>query len=188
MYQYELVLENQKIKTYEKISWMAVAINFFAFLFIAYKLNGSVEARWPMSGAALIGIFTIFYFIRRRLKPGQKYRFSFPLFFALFTWIQSNNYWFAAAIVILIVLEEITKKPLVIKFSKKNIHYPSIVRQQIGWQELNNVILKDGLLTMDFKNNRLLQALITNTDVNEETFNQFTKEQILPQDMLKADR
>ena len=43
--------------------------------------------------------------------------------------------------------------------------------------DLNNVILKDDLLTLDFKNNRLLQLLVTSTetDINEKEFNEFCK-------------
>lgn len=163
---------------------MAVALNLFAFIYIAFRLNGSVEARWPASGAGLIGIFILFYFIRRKLKPGQQFRFSFPLFFALFTWIQLNNYWLAAAVLILIVLEELSKKPLVIKFGKEKISYPSLFKTEVEWPELNNVILKDNLLTMDFKNNKLLQGLITNEVMDEKAFNDFCWQQLSAQQSI----
>ena len=61
---------------------------------------------------------------------------------------------------------------------------PSFIKQRnfpwkkYQWRQLNNVILKDNLLTIDFKNNRLLQAEITNDDINEKQFNNFAKEQL----------
>lgn len=182
MQKFELVLSNDKIKTYEKISWFVVAFNFCAFIYMGYILAGSEKARWPITGASLILIFIIFYLIRKRLKKARQFRFSFPLFFALFTWLQLKNYWFAAAILLLIIFEELAKKELIVKFSLEKILYPSFPKRTIKWQELNNVILKDGILTIDFKNNKLIQIHIIHNDIDhdleEEMFNNFFKEQL----------
>jgi hypothetical protein len=43
-----------------------------------------------------------------------------------------------------------------------------------SWQELSNVILKDNLLTLDFKNNKVLQLELDKTaSPNEKQFNDF---------------
>ena len=46
------------------------------------------------------------------------------------------------------------------------------------WSSFANVILKDNLLTLDFKNNKLLQLDIAENEqvINEETFNSFSRE------------
>ena len=41
------------------------------------------------------------------------------------------------------------------------------------WSEFNNIILKDNLLTFDFKNNKLLQLSINESTVDEYSFNTF---------------
>ena len=43
------------------------------------------------------------------------------------------------------------------------------------WSDLNNVILKDGLLTIDFKSNKLMQVVIDdpNLTIDEKAFNGF---------------
>jgi len=44
---------------------------------------------------------------------------------------------------------------------------------------LTNVIRRDDLLTLDFKNNRLMQVQIINADdVPENEFNQFCQQQL----------
>ena len=49
----------------------------------------------------------------------------------------------------------------------------------IEWNELTNVIKRDDLLTLDFKNNRLLQVQILNADdISENEFNQFCLQQL----------
>ena len=42
----------------------------------------------------------------------------------------------------------------------------------------DRVILKDNILTMDFRNNRIIQAEIDNEDISENDFNTFAKEQL----------
>jgi phosphoglycerol transferase MdoB-like AlkP superfamily enzyme len=49
----------------------------------------------------------------------------------------------------------------------------------IEWNQLANVIKKHDLLTIDFKNNKLLQVQVINTDhIDEDEFNQFCQQQL----------
>ena len=66
-----------------------------------------------------------------------------------------------------------------VNFSDQII-YPSFPKRIIHWKELSNVILKDGLLTIDFKNNKIIQQSIMYADrVNEKEFNEFCKKQLI---------
>jgi hypothetical protein len=64
--------------------------------------------------------------------------------------------------------------------SISNVILPGITGQRIiEWNELTNVIKRDDLLTLDFKNNRLLQVQILNADdISENEFNQFCLQQL----------
>ena len=52
-----------------------------------------------------------------------------------------------------------------------------IFGKSYNWSEFSNVILKDELLTLDFKNNRLIQLVVdvNFTPVNEIEFNEFCR-------------
>lgn len=82
--------------------------------------------------------------------------------------------------IFLSVLYVISKKDLVVRTSEEEINYPSLPQRRITWNELNNVILKDGLLTIDFKNNRFIQQFIdeSKTSVIEKEFNDFCSRQL----------
>ncbi|HRX94260.1 MAG TPA: hypothetical protein P5158_09100, partial [Chitinophagaceae bacterium] len=58
--------------------------------------------------------------------------------------------------------------------------YPSFPVTKIQWNELNNIILKDEVLTIDLKSNKLIQHSIgnANNSVNEEEFNEFCRQQL----------
>ena len=65
--------------------------------------------------------------------------------------------WLAIVHIILLALDTIARRSLRVNFNADNIEYPSFPKKNIKWDELENVVLKDGLLTMDFKNNKLTQ-------------------------------
>ena len=64
--------------------------------------------------------------------------------------------------------------------SQSNIILPGLSGDRIvEWAELTNVIKKHDLLTLDFKNNKLLQVLLIDADNIDETgFNKFCNEQL----------
>ncbi|MEY3687901.1 MAG: hypothetical protein RIR84_742, partial [Bacteroidota bacterium] len=70
-----------------------------------------------------------------------------------------------------------------IGFSDQQIVRKGITTKTYAWSELNNVMIKDDLLTMDFKNNTLLQAYTDDEDdeeydVEDEEFNEYCKRQL----------
>jgi hypothetical protein len=74
----------------------------------------------------------------------------------------------------------VAQRELKIKVQKEVIVYPSFPKKIIKWQDLNNLILKDGLLTIDFKNDRIIQQYpeLKMNAVNEAEFNDFCRQQL----------
>ncbi len=67
---------------------------------------------------------------------------------------------------------------------KRSIYFNSYVIEhktrpyrRFKWSDLSNVVLKDNIITLDFKNNKLIQGEI-NTSVDENIFNAFVKDQL----------
>ncbi|HET9826635.1 MAG TPA: hypothetical protein VFP87_14945 [Chitinophagaceae bacterium] len=67
-----------------------------------------------------------------------------------------------------------------ITVSDRNIILPSFSADRIvEWGQLSNVVKRHDLLTIDFKNNKLLQVRVINADhIDEDEFNQFCQEQL----------
>ncbi len=65
---------------------------------------------------------------------------------------------------------EIDKDLIVVKKTFSNKKYP--------WQDFSNIVLKDNLLTLDFKNNKVVQLEIEESGVDEEEFNAFCREKL----------
>lgn len=98
----------------------------------------------------------------------------------MLAWINTGNYFLAAVTVVFELLSFYSLRKQVIIISKDIIFYPSFPPKKILWNKLNNIILKDSILTIDLKNNKIIQQLIDETQIviNEKEFNEFCRQQL----------
>ena len=59
--------------------------------------------------------------------------------------------------------------------------FNTLIKKKYSWKDIDNVVLKDGLLTIDFKNNKLFQKEIDGEDkeADEEEFNNWVRGKLL---------
>lgn len=90
---------------------------------------------------------------------GVFFALCFALFFAFIYWFSYQN--------------------TLITFSKENIILRTgYIKRQIDWSNLNNVVLKDNILTLDFKNDKLIQEEVDGEVANEASFNLFSQNKL----------
>lgn len=100
---------------------------------------------------------------------------------ALVGWVVLGFWWVGIIMLGLSAFAEIVSANKQICFNTKEIITTTLFGKAYQWNSLQNVVLKDGLLTMDFKNNKLLQVLI-NQEINpeqEQEFNDFCQHCLL---------
>ncbi|HRF18383.1 MAG TPA: hypothetical protein PK977_09445, partial [Chitinophagaceae bacterium] len=68
----------------------------------------------------------------------------------------------------------------IVHISADGIKLNILGKRFIKWEQLNNLVLKDGLVTIDLKNNKLIQQYLDENSmpVNEKEFNDFCKKQL----------
>ena len=108
----------------------------------------------------------------KKFQPGAAF------FFLLVIWLFAEeslpailNGMFIAAVIYL-------NKRIKISFNNKGILINSIPTKNWMWNRLSNVVMKDGLLTIDFKSNKLIQWQVDEININEPAFNSFCVDQI----------
>ncbi len=124
--------------------------------------------------AAAIILIMAAVFIKRLLK---KLQFNTTLLLSLaavILFVATRSIPFAAILMLYgLLVKKIYKNPLV-TVNTKGISITKMLGNPIHeWSEFNNIILKDSLLTLDFKNNKLLQLNIRENNVDENCFNIF---------------
>jgi hypothetical protein len=163
------------------IDWTSLFLCCFSVLFLIHEQIRMGKLIGLMSTGALI-IFagvTINLVAAWRKKP---LRFKNLLLLAGIFWIASPDLrWISLIYFALEFLEHQAKRPLEIGFSPVLIEVNSWPKKKYSWTDFNNVMLKDGLLTLDFRNNKLYQKETLpqdEDDADEDEFNAYCRTQL----------
>lgn len=181
MAKFEVLLKNDKTKQYHRMALFIILLNIAIFVLIFFNSPEKNIRFQALSGAVLcVTALGIDYFLRSAKKnTGIPYRHLCFLIISI-AWIGLDYWWAAVLNIVLWSLFQISQRQLLVGVDKEIVLYPSFPQRKIHWNELNNLILKDGLLTIDFKNNKILQSEIidSSANLNEKEFNDFCREQL----------
>lgn len=171
-------LKNEKLTSYNRLSNLII---FIFFIFFGYLAIFSELKHIRLKSIGTIMLLSICFGLLSYFR-NSKYSFSQrPFFFIIIMgWISFENYWMAGITLVFDIFSSITTRKLDVTFTKNQIQYPSFPLKQINWNDVNQVILKDGLLTIDLKSNKLFQQTIDEikTPVDEKEFNDFCRQQL----------
>ena len=115
-----------------------------------------------------------------RSKNNNKVYYSKALLIASLVWLKMPyGQWLFVLFVILGLLERQAKSSTEIGFDEDRIVFNHLFKKQFSWNQLSNVILKDSILTIDFRDNHLVQHEVDDEededDATEEEFNLFCR-------------
>lgn len=179
MKKYEIALKNEKEKTYTAVSWFIIGLNFLSFIYQVI-VSLSTKPGYAFFAAATIAALFIFGQI---MKARKRKEVDTSIYFGviIISWVILGFYWAALINIVLLFFNIITKRKLIVCVYENDIVYPSVPKKSIKWQDLNNLLLKDGLLTIDLKNNKLMQQEIDplGGKIDEKEFNTFCRQQLL---------
>ena len=160
------------------MSALILFLHLFYFIYSLVQVNVQVLFMTGV-GVVLFSLITLYLAWKKDSPP------VFPVFiiflFLAALWFALMLPWPGVIMLILAILDLISERKLKVIFFSHNISYPSFPDKRIPWFELNNAILKDRILTLDFKNDRLLQAEICKESyfVDEELFNAFCRARLV---------
>jgi len=174
-YPYVVILKNQNLRSINYSGFFLSLIS--CILFTRELFTGRIHAVFAVGVAFILGVLIYNFF---RIRQGKKIYYSKALLIASLIWLKMPyGQWLFVLFVVLGLLERQAKSATEIGFDVNEIVFNSLFKKRISWKELTNVILKDNLLTMDFKNNRLVQREVDDEeeedDATEEEFNSFCR-------------
>lgn len=171
-------------KAIDLISQLMLAIAAVSFVLrgvILYQ-NGHSGGIYTINFLIPILIFTWWIWCYRQQSMGYMPYYRFALMLAAWGWyLYPKGLFFAVVYLIAAVLEKPAKVLPEVAFDSKEIVFNTIPAKKINWIDVNNVVLKDNILTIDLKNNQLIQKNV-DAEVSakeEEDFNAFCTAQIL---------
>ncbi len=176
VYDYIIVLKRPDYLLVDLVSRLLLMI---ALAFLGYTLFW-IPFTW--FSLLLIGLIMgiAYWWIRcyQQQKKGEIPLYRLGLLFATigfgmllrFHWI-TMLYFFA------VIAEKQVKFPQEVAFDETGVVINSFPKKYYTWDQIQNVVLKDGILTIDFKNNKLIQKSIESDSsaAEEQEFNEFCK-------------
>jgi hypothetical protein len=180
---YTFIIKNEKIKNYRLVSQLLIIFNLLGFAFLIIKNEAGIAKNmvilFSMLVTAVYTFFTVLEWLSRKLIPDFWHRIVFGL--CALTWMKEGLWLLTVLLLIFIILDMLAHRKMVVELTENTITIPYVLQKKVSWDEIENVVFRDGLLTIDFKNNRLFQqpVLYSDEDINEETFNNFCRQQLL---------
>lgn len=126
---------------------------------------------------ALAGVLVLSsFFVKRILQNYQVNRLLLLAIAAVLIYITTHTIAFAIVLIVHGVFFQMLNKKVRLQFNDNDISVQYVFHTKaIQWKELSNVVLKDRILTLDYKNDHLLQQEIAEESyaIDEKEFNQF---------------
>ena len=139
-------------------------------LFIGLSDPANLTYGWPAIGLLFLAIDLFWIPL---LTPG--------LFIQVFAWGTAGQWLMSGILLVLWVFHQrsIQQQSLRIEINGMTLSFPW--KRHIPWKDIDYMILKDGLLTVEYKNGRVMQQRIEkDLALNEADFNEFCTQQCQP--------
>lgn len=176
---YEIILNNEKGKYYKAIRDLIAVFNLLGFLYLANRSEDSFDKMFFIVFCAVTVLYILIVVYERFSKKIISDNAHRTLFiWSAVGWAKSPFWWVSILLLLFFVLDFVSQRKLILTVSENCIDYPSFPGRQIEWNELSNFVLKDGLVTIDFKNNKIIQQTILNSDISQQEFNDFCRKQL----------
>lgn len=178
VYQYVVTLKNTSNRY---IDILGLILSLFSAVCFSLELlrNDKVNVAYLIGVLAVLGF--VIYNLTQQAKKKKVY-YSRSLLIAALVWMKMPYFeWLLFVFIILALLEYQAKQSIEIGFADNEIVLNSLIKKRYTWKQFTNIVLKDGLITLDFASNRILQREVEDDeddDADEDEFNEYCQAQL----------
>jgi hypothetical protein len=186
VFDYIIVCKSPDYKNVDRISQFMLFISVVAF-------SNSIYLGLFPKPALIVAILTSFVswwiFCVFQRKSGKIPYYRLSLLLASWGWfLQPNGLLIAGIFLIGALFERQVKFPYEVAFDPTGIVINTFPKKYYSWTLIQNALIKDDLMTIDFKNNKLIQKQINepvSISITAE-FNAFCAQQITNSNLIKS--
>ena len=176
-----IIIPNDKAASYKVVTLFISFINLLAFGYAVIYLKSSPTGSILSIGFVISLLATIVFFLRPYNDYIKNFRIEIAFIICACIWIFSGNYLLGVLLFVFALAGLIANRKQLIHFSKQQIRYPSFPEKILLWEDVDFVLLKDDILTIEMKDNRLMQFSIDKevaAEIDTAEFNQYCKERV----------
>jgi hypothetical protein len=181
MHNYRIHLSNPKAGTYRLITLMISIINCTAFGFVFFVLGSRFQSKLIDLGFGISIAALLIYVYMMISKKKSSMRIEISFIIAALIWMLTGQVLLGFFLALFALLGFFANRELIIGISKEGVNYPSFPPKLIKWEDISQTILKDNILSIDLKNNNLIQHRLLPADaakIDEKSFNLFCSQNI----------
>ncbi|MBS1513162.1 MAG: hypothetical protein JST86_20160 [Bacteroidetes bacterium] len=173
---FTFILKDNTRKAFNNFFWFLFCLHIIAASVMVIKNTGTATRNYATGAAGVWALLSVlFYLLRNHIKL-YTYQLLVLATMILFWLLQAA--WLPALVILTVVVFSLwlLQKKSSVTFSADGvILMKTIVEKKYAWGDLANVVLKDGLLTIDTQTNHLLQLELdaATSTADEQSFNQF---------------
>jgi hypothetical protein len=173
---YQLYLKNDRVKNVNAISLLLCMLS--ALFFLWQMLKPGKENLFYLVPFLLVTGLLVYKKFSFRKDQLTSYRLI--LVVAAIGWFTMPVMpWIGIAVLLLGLLEKQARLPVRVIFTNEEVLLSTLFKKVLQWTDFNNIILKDGLLTLDLKNNKLIQKNILDEEQPDENeFNAYCRNRL----------
>jgi hypothetical protein len=179
MNQFVFTLKDNNQKAFNTFFWFVYFLHLIAASVVIINSKNAQQKNVALGIFIFILLCTaVFYLLKNKF---QLFSYQLLIFVLMVIFWLLQLAWLPAIVVIAVMLFaiKVLKTKNTATFTLKNIMIKrSLFKKVYPWPVIDNVVLKDGLLSVDLKNNQLIQLepISTNPAVTEQQFNQFCRQ------------
>ena len=180
---YSFTLKDNNQKAYRLFTWFLFFLHVAAAMFVLNTTDIKTRISIGILLAFYAAISLIYYLYRKHAKALETFSFLMALFYASFWFQQVGIFALIAFAAVYGIVTVVKGKTTTVLFSTEGVSLTRVFKTVVfPWTEMENVILKDNILTIDFKTNKIIQVEIVEAArmVEETEFNLFCKTQMAP--------
>lgn len=185
-YEYVITTKIPDYKRIDRISQLLLLLAVIVFVFTSLQ-NWHIASTSPVIRLIAAGFIAVYWLYCRIIATKKDripyYRIGFSI--AVIGWLTLFNVskWSVVIAIFYLIaafLERQVKFPEEIGVDKSGITFNSLPKKHHSWNELANLILKDNIITIDYKNNKIYQKEIESevSDDIEKEFNHYCSQQL----------
>ena len=158
MNSFSIEIPNEQAGTYRMVTFIVVTLNFFGFGYIFLQSQQTISSSLAIAAIVFNAVPWIYYLLNKKHLKSPAIEIT-GIASALM-WMYFGNYFLGILLLVFTVFGFFANKKKAILFSDDGILFPSFPEKKYNWEEVSQAILKDDILTIDLKNNKLMQFRI----------------------------
>lgn len=152
---FRFIIKNEKYKLYRRIAAFIFLLLALAFFYASMSAVSSFQRFLLILVGSLLFINTLYAFFSK--NESDRSYIGLYLIAAMVWFTEIGGLFPPLILIVLMVLQLLAQTRISLSVSREGVILKSYSENEYTWNEIENMVLRDGLLTVNLSNNKMIQ-------------------------------